>query len=167
MTMNLRQIIDNLKQSFPDIALAVLAIGGAAVAIWFLPQRTAAVILGILAAVALSIFVVRGLQRTTQIALLWLSLGVVADAAYAKLNDQTPVTVANLLVRLGESMVKLIEVVIRSFGIGGADLRAKMTAVAPEFIWALLLTTTLLLIISLAGRQRSNAGAKPELRRAA
>jgi hypothetical protein len=166
MTMDLRQIISNLRQNFPDIALAVLAIGGAALAIWFLPHKTAAVILGILAGIALSVFVVRGFERTTQIAMLWLSLGVVADAAYAKLNDQTPVTIANLVVRLAESMVKLVEVVIRSFGVGGPDLRAKMTAVAPEFVWALFLVTTLLLVIGLAGRQRS-ASSRPELRRAA
>lgn len=164
--MNLRQIISNLKQNLPEIALAVLAIAGAVAAIRLLPNKTAAVILGILAGIALTMLVLRNLQRMTQIAMLWLSLGVIADAAYARLNDQTPVTIANLVVKLGESMVKLVEIVVRSFGVGGPDLRAKMTAVAPDFVWALILTATVVLVITLTGRQ-AKSNAKPELRRAA
>jgi hypothetical protein len=38
--------------------------------------------------------------------------------------------------------------------------------VTPDFVWAVILTTTLLLAVSLTGRQR-NSGARPELRRAA
>ena len=104
----------------------------------------------------------------TQIAILWLSIGVVADAAYAKLNDQAPVTIAGALVKLAESAVKLADVLIRSIGIGGPTVRAQMAAVAPDFVWALILTSTLLLTIGLMGRQRkANASAKPDIRRAA
>lgn len=164
--MELRQIISNLKQSFPTILIALIALAAAAVAIRLLPNRTAAVILGVLAAVALIYLVFQTWQRTTQLAVFWLSAGVVADAAYAKLNDQVPVTVANLLVRLADAIVKLADVMIRSLGVGGPDVRAKMAAVTPDFAWALILTATVLMAINLAG-QRRNSNARPELRRAA
>ncbi len=77
-------------------------------------------ILGVLAAVALIYLVFQTWQRTTQLAVFWLSAGVVADAAYAKLNDQVPVTVANLLVRLADAIVKLADVMIRSLGVARA-----------------------------------------------
>ncbi|NJM35539.1 MAG: hypothetical protein HC850_13505, partial [Rhodomicrobium sp.] len=136
--MGLRQIISSIKQRFPTVLLALIAIGGAGAALWFLPNRTAAVILGILAGVALTYLVIQTWQRTTQIAIFWLSAGVVADAAYAKLNDQAPVTIASLIVKLAESIVKLADILIRSAGIAGPDLRAKMAAVTPDFVWALI-----------------------------
>jgi hypothetical protein len=164
--MSVRQIIADLKQILPTILLVLAALAGAAAAIYFLPNSTAAVILGLIAALALSTYVLRGLQRTTQIAITWLSIGVVADAAYAKLNDQVPVTIAGALVKLVEAMVKLADILIRSIGIGGPNVRAQMAAVTPDFVWALILTTTLLLVIGLVGRERASA-ARPELRRAA
>jgi hypothetical protein len=143
-----------------------MAIAVAGAAIWLLPNQTAAVILGVVAAFALAKWLLRDIQRTTQIALLWLSIGVVADAAYAKLNDLAPVTIANLLVQFTEALVKLIDILIRSVGIAGPNVRAQIAAVTPDFVWAVILTTTLLLAVSLTGRQR-NSGARPELRRAA
>ncbi len=164
--MGPRQIIANVKQIAPHLLTAILIVGVAAAAIWLLPNRTAAIILGLLTAIALSHFVIRSLQRNVQIAILWLSIGVVADAAYARLNDQAPLTVANLLVSLAESLVKLVDILIRSIGIAGPNIRAQLAAVTPDFVWALILTSTLLLIFTLTGRNR-NSGAKPELRRAA
>jgi hypothetical protein len=166
--MNVREIIADLRQVLPTILLVVLVLAGAAAAIFLLPNRTAAVILGVLAAAGLTTYVLRGFERTTQIALLWLSIGVVADAAYAKLNDQAPVTIAGALVKVAEGAVKLIDVLIRSIGIGGPNVQKQMAAVAPDFVWALILTTTLLMAIGLIGRQRSaNTAARPEIRRAA
>jgi hypothetical protein len=164
--MSVRQIIADLKELLPTILMAVLVIAAAAAAIYFLPNRTAAVILGVIAALALARYVIRGFERTTQIAVLWLSIGVVADAAYAKLNDVAPVTIAGGLVKLAEAAVKLVDVLIRSIGIAGPKVRAQMAAVTPDFVWAVIRTATLYMIISLTGRAR-NANARPELRRAA
>jgi hypothetical protein len=166
--MSVREILADLRQLLPTILLVVLALAGAAAAIYLLPNRTAAVILGVLAALALSTYVLRGLERATQLAITWLTIGVVADAAYAKLNDQAPVTIAGALVKVAEGAAKLIEVLIRSIGIGGPNLQKQMAAVAPDFVWALILATTLLMVIGLLGRQRNaNANARPEIRRAA
>ncbi len=166
--MSVREIIADLRQILPTIVLVVLALAGAAAAVYLLPNRTAAVILGVLTAIALSVYVLRGLERATQVAITWLTIGVVADAAYAKLNDQAPVTIVGALVKVAEGGVKLIEVLIRSIGIGGPNLQKQMAAVAPDFVWALVLTTTLFMVIGLLGRQRNaNANARPEIRRAA
>jgi hypothetical protein len=166
--MSVREIIASLREILPTILVAVLVIAGAAAAIIFLPNRTAAVILGVLAAAGLATYVLRSLERTTQVALLWLTVGVVADAAYAKLNDQAPVTIAGALVKVGEGAVKLIDVLVRSIGIGGPNLQKQMAAVTPDFVWALILTTLLLMVIGMLGRQReAKAAARPDLRRAA
>jgi len=166
--MSVREIIADLKQILPTILVVVLAVAGAVAAIYLLPNRTAAVILGVLAAIALSVYVLRGLERATQVAMTWLTIGVVADAAYAKLNDQAPVTIVGALVKVAEGGVKLIEVLIRAIGIGGPNLQKQMASVAPDFVWALVLTTTLFLVVNLMGRQRNaSASARPEIRRAA
>jgi hypothetical protein len=167
VVMTPREVISNLKQNFRTIAVTVLGLAAAAAAIWFLPHHTAAVILGVVAAFALSKFVIQGMARTTQIAIFWLSLGVVADAAYAKLNDIAPVTIANLVVKLTEYMVKLADILVRSVGIAGPNIRTQIAQVTPDFVWALILTVTLLMAISLMGRQRASSNARPELRRAA
>lgn len=164
--MGPRQIISNLKQILPSILIALVAIVGAGAALWLLPNRTASVILGVIAGIAVTYLVLQRWQRTTQIALFWLSVGVVGDAAYAKLNDTVPVTLASLLVQLAEAVIKLADVVINSLGIAGLNIHAKMTAVTPDFVWAFIVTATLLMAIRLAGRQR-NSNARPELRRAA
>jgi hypothetical protein len=164
--MTVREVIAYVREILPNILMTLLIIAAAGAAIWFLPTNTAAVILGVVAGFALTRLVIQGLQRTTQIAIFWLSVGVVADAAYAKLNDIAPVTIASLVVRLTDAVVKLIDIMIRSLGIGGPNVRAQIAAVTPDFVWALILTTTLMMAISLMGRQRASA-AKPELRRAA
>ena len=166
--MSPRELFTNLKAIFPTLLLTIVALAGAGAAIWYLPNRTAAVILGVVAAIALVRFVLQGLSRITQIAIFWLSVGVVADAAYAKLNDQAPLTIASLVVKFMEAVVKLLDILIRSIGFGGPNIRASIASVTPDFTWALILTATLLMAVSLAGRQRNGASAsRPELRRAA
>jgi len=164
--MGPRQIIATVRQNLLIILIVGLALAGAAAAIRFLPGQTAAVILGALAAIALTRLVMDHRHRTTQIAIFWLSVGVVADAAYAKLNDQAPVTIATLLVQLTEALVKLADILVRSIGFAGLNLREQLAAVTPAFVWAVILTTTLLMAISLLRGNRAG-NARPELRRAA
>jgi len=152
--MNLREILASLRQSLPAILVVVAIVVGGGVAIYLLPGRTAAVIVGVIAAAILSYYLSRNVERTTQIALLWLSIGVSADAAYAKINDQTPITVASTLVRLAEAIIKLGDIVIRSLGVPiAADARARSAAatgsVAPEFVWAFILALVVFLAFSL------------------
>jgi hypothetical protein len=60
--------------------------------------------------------------------------GVSADAGYAKLNDQTPITVANGLVKLADALTK-------SVGLIAADAQVSMVAgVTPYFVWAFIIS---------------------------
>jgi hypothetical protein len=152
--MNLREILANLRQSLPAILLVVGIVAGGAVAIYLLPGRTAAVIIGVIVAAILSYWLVQNVARSTQIALLWLAIGVSADAAYAKINDQVPVTIATSLVRLAESIIKLGDIVIRSLGVPlVADSRVRTASVAPEFVWAFILGLVFFLAFLLIRRE--------------
>jgi hypothetical protein len=148
--MNIRELLANLRQTLPTILIVVAVIVGGVIAITLLPGRTAAVIIGVIAAAILTYYLARHFQRSTQIALLWLAIGVSADAAYAKINDQAPVTIASSLVRLTESIIKLGDIVIRGLGVPlVADSRARTASVAPEFVWAFILALVVLLAASL------------------
>ena len=152
--MNPREIIAYLQQALPTVLLVVAVIGGGALAIYLLPGRTAAIIVGVIVAAILVYFLARTLERVTQIALLWLAIGITADAAYARVNDQTPVTIASALVKLAESIIKLGDIVIRSLGIPAIPIDARRAAaapgsVAPEFVWAFILALIVFLAASL------------------
>ena len=153
--MSLREILSNLRESLPAILVVVAIVAGGAVAIYLLPGRTAAVLIGVIAAAILTFYLTRNAQRSTQIALLWLAIGVSADAAYAKINDQTPVTIASTLVRLAESIIKLGDIVIRGLGVPvivdarGRTASIATASVALEFVWAFILALVLCLAFSL------------------
>jgi hypothetical protein len=148
--MTIRELLANLRQSLPAILVVLAVVAGGALAIIVLPGRTAAVIVGIIAAAILSYYLSRTVQRSTQIALLWLSIGVSADAAYAKINDQVPVTIASSLVRLAESIIKLGDIVIRSLGVPlVADSRVRTASVAPEFVWAFIIALIVFIFLIL------------------
>jgi hypothetical protein len=154
LAMSPREVIANLRQMLPSLLTVVAVIVGAIAVMWFLPGRTAAILLAIIAAALLTFLVLRGLARTTQIALLWLGIGISADAAYARVNDQVPVTVATALVRLVEAIIKLGDIMIRSLGFsipaGPGRVAAPPAAnVAPEFVWAFILALVFFLAFTL------------------
>ncbi len=93
------------KRLVPAIGIVLLFVAIIA-SIWLLPNRGSAVILGILAGAILSFVLSRRARHVTRIAVLWTALAVTADAAYAKLNDQTPVTVAGALMKVVDAAVK-------------------------------------------------------------
>jgi hypothetical protein len=152
--MNVREILANLQQMLPSLLTVVAVIAGAIAVIWFLPGRTAAILLAIIAAALLTFLVLRNTARTMQIALLWLGIGISADAAYARVNDQTPVTIATALVRLVEAIIKLGDIMIRSFGFSipatpGRFPTTPAANVAPEFVWAFILALVFFLAFTL------------------
>jgi hypothetical protein len=156
--MNFREILARLREVLPTVLLVLLVIGGGAAVIWFLPGRTAAIIVGVIVAGAVTFLLLRGFERATQIALLWLAIGIAADAAYARVNDQPPVTIASAFVKLAEAVIKLGDIMIRSLGIpaiaaaGDARARAAPVSVAPEFVWAFILALIVFLAFSLLRR---------------
>ena len=57
-----------------------------------------------------------------------------------RLNDLAPVTVASAITKIIDAFIKLAEPLIRGLGLTAADPRVKVGAVAPDFVWALILT---------------------------
>lgn len=149
--MDFRQLLASIRQALPSILTVIVVVGGAILVVSLLPGRTAAVIIGVAVAALLTYFLVRGAGRATQIALLWLMIGISADAAYARVNDQVPITIANALVKVAEGLIKLGDIVIRSVGVtlAAADPRIRPPSVAPEFVWALILSLIVFLALSL------------------
>ena len=72
--------------------------------------------------------------------MLWSAIAITADAAYARLNDLPSITLANALTKVIDAILKLSDPVVHALGFSVADPRAKVGAVAPEFVWALILS---------------------------
>jgi hypothetical protein len=157
--MNFREMLASLREILPTVLVVIAVIAAGAAVIYFLPGRTAAIIVGIIVAAALTYFLLRGFAQSTQIALLWLAVGITADAAYARVNDQTPLTIASALVKLAEAVIKLGDIMIRSLGIpavadrGGRAAAAAPVSVAPEFVWAFILALVVFLAFSLMRKE--------------
>ncbi len=154
--MTFREILASVRQVLPTVLLVLAVIVAGAVAIYLLPGRTAAIIVGIIVAAILTYFMLRSFERGTQIALLWLAIGIVADAAYARVNDQAPLTIASALVKLADAVIKLGDIVIHSLGIPLIEARPRAAAsisVAPEFVWAFILGLVVFLAFSLVRRE--------------
>jgi len=139
------------KRIAPLLGAAVL-LALAAALILFAPARAAAAVLGILAGALLSYTLKSQARYPVQMAVLWVCVAVTSDAAYARLNDQVPLTLANALTKIIDAFVKLAEPLIKGIGLTAADPRLKVGAVAPDFVWALILTLMAMIAI---GRNRA------------
>ncbi|MDZ4792468.1 MAG: hypothetical protein SGJ17_14910 [Hyphomicrobiales bacterium] len=137
--MDWRNLLTDIRLRALPIIVLIVAIAGCAVAVWLLPNRTAAALLGLFAAGLTNFSFLRHLAPVAQAAVLWFAVGVTADAAYAKLSDQVPVTVATALMKIVDATVKLGDTVVRSIVFLPADTRVKIGAVTPDFVWAFIL----------------------------
>jgi hypothetical protein len=124
--------------------LALLAVA----LVLFAPPKGAAVALGVIAGLLAAQELLTRTRTTVQIAVLWSCIAVTADAAYARLNDLTPVTVAGALTKIVDAILKLADPWIRGIGLTSGDPRAKVDAVAPDFAWALILTLIVAMTLS-------------------
>ncbi len=127
------------KRLAPFVGAAVL-LALAVALILFAPPRGAAALLGILAGALLGHALISRVRYPVQMGVLWICVAVTADAAYARLNDQAPVTLASALIRIIDGCIKLAEPLIKGIGLTASDPRLKVGAVAPDFVWALILT---------------------------
>src|SRR5262249_13408194 len=133
-----RATLENWMARFQAIRPLLLPIAVAVILVLFAPARVAAALLGVLLGIALSNSFIPRVRATTQIAILWSAITVAADAAYARLNDQAPLTVVNAFAKVVDAIMKLVFPLIRDLGLPVADPRYKVVAVAPDFIWALI-----------------------------
>ena len=99
-----------------------------------------------------------------QSAILWVAITVTADAAYARLNDQAPLTLVNAFSKVVDAVMKLGFPLIRDLGLSVTDPRYKVVAVAPDFIWALILSLAVLMSLSFVlPSQRSRRDNEPRV----
>jgi hypothetical protein len=138
--MSLRYSIENRVRRLSPFAASLLFLAAAAAIIIFVPARGAAALLGILAGAYLGFTVMPGTRYAVRLAVLWVAIAVAADAAYARLNDQAPVTIANGLTKIIDAAAKIVGPAINSLALTPGDARAKVAAVAPDFVWALILS---------------------------
>lgn len=143
--MALRDTFQSLRNRLAPFFFLAAFLALAVALILFAPARTAATLLGIAAGAWIAYALVSQARYGVQIAVLWICAAVAADAAYARLNDQTPVTLASALIRIVDACVKLADPLIKGAGLTVGDPRAKVAAVAPDFVWALILTLIVML----------------------
>jgi hypothetical protein len=144
--MALRDKFESWRRRLAPYVGAIALVALAVAIILFAPARGAAAMLGIMAGGVLGYALLTRARDNVQIAVLWASVAVTADAAYAKLNDTAPVTLAGALIKIVDACIKLTEPVIRGIGLTAGDPRIKVGAVAPDFVWALILA----LIVTIA-----------------
>lgn len=159
--MNVRAKVNDIWQLITPY-LGIAAFAAVCVALfWLFPARTAAVLLGILVAVAIYYLFLNTADRAARLAVFWASAAVTADAAYAKLNDQAPVTILNGVAKFGEAIVRLVEGMIRSTGLLQVpEARLKLAPATPEFFWALILALLVLMVVNFFTAKRQAPPAK-------
>ena len=141
-----RDRVQTWRKRLAPFAGAAVLVALAVALILFAPARGAASALGIIAGGLLGYGLLTRAREPVQIAVLWSCIAVTADAAYARLNDLPPVTVASAFTKIIDAFIKLAEPLIHGLGLTAADPRVKVGAVAPDFVWALILA----LIVTLA-----------------
>jgi cell shape-determining protein MreD len=139
--------LNRLRPLIPIIVVVAVIVAAAV----FLPTRGAAAVAGVVLGLAAGFYLVQVAGAGTRTALMWIGATVSADAAYAKLNDLQSTTLANALVRVVDSILKLAEPLTRGVALA-VDPRARVASVAPEFVWALILTLVVYLAATLSVR---------------
>lgn len=127
-------------------AMVPIAIGLLIIYIFFvflslLPGKSSAIAVGILSSVVICYVVLMAMPRATQFSIMGAALGVSADAGYAKMNEETPITIANALVKLTNSIVKAIDIVSVESGGEIIDL-------VPYGVWSFILSSIVFMILS-------------------
>jgi hypothetical protein len=121
-----------LRAAIP-IIIGALFLGLGLAAVDFLPGMGAAIAVGLLVSAGFSYVVLIAMPRATQLSLMGAAIGVSADAGYAKLNDQTPITVANALVKMADSITEGV-------GLIAADAKVNLPDLTPWGVWAFILS---------------------------
>jgi hypothetical protein len=153
-----RDTIDDWTARLQSLQPLFLPITIAAVLIAFAPARVAATLLGVLAGIGLSSSYISRVRPAAQNAVFWIAITVSADAAYARWNDLAPLTIVNAFSRFVDGAMKLVVPLIQNLGFPVADPRFKVVAVAPDFIWALILSLVALMSLSFAFPRRDSRG---------
>ncbi len=153
-----RDTMDDWTARLQSLQPLFLPITIAAVLIAFAPARVAATLLGVLAGIGLSSSYISRVRPAAQTAIFWIAITVSADAAYARWTDQPPLTIVNAFSKFVDGVMKLALPIVQNLGLPIADPRFKVVAVAPDFIWALILSLAGLMSLSYAFPKRESRG---------
>jgi hypothetical protein len=153
-----RDTIEDWTTRLQSLQPLFLPVTIAAVLIAFAPARVAATLLGVLAGIGLSSSYISRVRPAAQTAVFWIAMTVSADAAYARWNDQPPLTIVNAFSKFVDGAMKLVIPLVQNLGFSVADPRYKVVAVAPDFIWALILSLVGLMSLSYAFPRRESRG---------
>ena len=132
---------DGPKRAGTPIGLGILFLLICWLLAQYLPPLYAAIILGVLVSAVVCFVVLMAMPRGTQISIMGAAVGVSADAGYAKFNDETPITVANALVKLADTLTK-------SIGLVTSDAHINIDQVTPSFVWAFIFSTIVFMALS-------------------
>ena len=120
-----RETLKSWVASFQPIRPLILPVAVAVILVAFAPARIAAALLGILLSISLSHSFIPRVRAAVQVAILWAAITVTADAAYARLNDQVPVTLVNAFTKVVDAIMKLVFPLLRELGLSVTDPRDK------------------------------------------
>jgi len=151
--MNIRGLWTEWKPIVIPVAAVILIIAAAAAVLYFLPSGIAATFLGVVAAIAVYYGFLQTSPRIVRASIMWAGIAIGADAAYAKLNDQTPVTLANALTKFVDAIMKLAGILLKNAGPRILDIKSKLGAFTPDFVWAFILILVAALWLSLSLRR--------------
>jgi hypothetical protein len=117
--------------------LAVFAV------IWaFVPSLWAAIMTGVIVSAILCLVALVAMPRAMQTSIMGAALGISMDGAYAKLSDQTPVTIANALVSVAKNIAQGVGIVSEA-----ADI-AIVEKTVNAGVWAFILATAVFMLLS-------------------
>ena len=124
---------DGPKRARTPIIYGLIVIAVLVAIVSVLPPVIAAIAIGILISAVVCYVVLMAMPRATQISIMGAAIGISADAGYAQVNDQTPVTVANGLIKMADSLVKAV-------GLVSTDAHVNVADVSVFGVWSFILS---------------------------
>ena len=130
----------------PKRARNVIGIGlillfvGVGIVKW-LPPVVSACVLGIMVAAVMAYVALMAMPRAAQLSIMGAALGVTADGGYAKLSQETPVTIANGIVKLADGLVT-------GLGLIAKDAHVTFAHAAPYGVWSFILAMAVFMLLS-------------------
>ena len=121
------------------LGLALVLVGVGIVRL--LPPVVSACLLGILIAAVVAYVALIAMPRAAQISIIGAALGVTADGGYAKLSQETPVTIAN-------GIVKLADALVTGLGLIAKDAHVAFENAAPYGVWSFILSMAVFMLLS-------------------
>jgi hypothetical protein len=113
------------------ILFGLVFIGIIAALIIYFPAKSASIAIGITTSACVCYIMIKSMPRAMQISLMGAAIGVSADGAYAGFTDQTPVTIANALVKLANGIGQGVGLIATNAG-------SQIDSIIPVGVWSFI-----------------------------